>query len=909
MTASNVQMAMQHVEGAEYMFQLVSGVLPSLCSDFKPSYDLRHTYVHPVDALFVDGADRLMSDEEVEVCVKQFGINYLLDKTANSHLIPLVLGPNSAEVLPKKLKITDMANPVVCTHAFRDLPPATRALVMLRTSSFEAHARVAGGYVRFPTGMHVKSPISFPALGFDNTYLLNLIYADIAGPAEIGFRARMVDGIIVARDLLTLLNVRALLTDASRTRFDAAYDVQNAAAKHGIVLAQAPQVDTEITTMNLKYLLIFFQFFENFYTLRQLTFNGQNLRMVRGGIASLAVSIFYQSQLSRLTQLHSGVTLTDHLELLTTANTRLRVAAAGMRFVDISANVPYYITLLSMLMRADRTQPLIAPTKSLFWDGIEYSEFRAMSTADALFIGSTCYTFALYDHDDVTYCSVLSDALAAGKTPLRVCFYPRVLGGKTVAALVLDTLTGINLISPREFPRRSTHPHQHIGLSHAAFMKFFQMLRVVVNREPEVALKEVLMAYAGIRMEDSGPPHYINKESYMDFLKLLFGVMGFRVHVSTAVYGSRRQTSLTVSPSVTKHTLTRLLAKVCCGKEEVEKIMASAHDLLQFMVTATNVREAHGYHGQACRVPSYSTLTWRFPRTIYGGAPGQADAADAAPDVSTVVVSNPLGLLERINSRGIFSASTVDELMAVDGFLPENTAFKNNLRTLIDENALTGENILMAMPNSMIDRLVTVGGAPDLTLSSILDDVSGSSDDAASCVTSNEIADAISSALKTKYVRDTSGIVNSAMGIASARSEKQLDAVKRASCSMSALFKQLTQSVYTTERIFGVPISDEVKSSILERYKLFVELSKSLYMDMVALENLKALLLIVRRSGRYVGDSEIGVAEMQKAYDMVREKISRLTSYYSNIGELYWTSMKRNLNMRSPDSAVSFDSE
>ncbi|WZD65951.1 virion core protein P4a precursor [Bovine papular stomatitis virus] len=908
MTASNVQMAMHHVEGAEYMFRIVSSVLPTLCADFKPSYDLTRTYVHPLDSMFLDGLEKLMGDEETEVTVKQFGINYLLDKSANSYLIPATVGPNSAEILTKRLKLTDIANPVVCTLSFRDVPPFTRELLKLRTTSFEAHARVAGGYVRYPTGLPVKSPISFPALSFDNTYLLNLTYPHILGPAEIGFRARMVDGTVIARDLLMLLNIRALLTDASRARFDAAYDIPESAAKHGIVLTQTPQVDTEITTMQLKYLLTFFQYFDQHFSLRQLTFNGQNLRMVRGTVASLAASIFYQSQLARLTQLHASVPLADHMDALTTGGAPVRIAAPGMKFVDISANVSYYTSLLSMLMRADRTSPLIAPAKSLFWDGLEYSEYKAMSTADALFLSATCYTFALFDHEDVTYCSGLADALAAGKTPLRVCFYPRAMGARTVAALVLETLSSINLISPREFPRRSTHQPNHIGLSHKAFMQFFQLLRVVDRCDPDRALKEVLMAYAGIRMGDKGPVHYINKESHADFVKLLFGAMGFRVHVSSSVYGSRRQTVITVSPSVTKHTVSRILTKVCCSKDEVEKIMASAHDLLQFMVTATNVRDARVYHGQSqCRAPLYATFNWRFPRTIYGGAPGGEEAEALENSCSAVVLSDQLGLLDRINVRGIFSANTIDELMAVDCFLPENVAFKNNLQSLIDADQLTGEGILMAMPNSLIDRLVSVGGSPDMTVSALLDDVSGSTDE--SCVSSNEIADAINAALKTKYVRDTSNIVNSALSIASARSEKQLEAVKRATCCVSSLFKQLTQSVYTTERIFGVPIADEVKNSILERYRVFVELSKSLYMDMIALENLKALLLIVRRSGRYVGDSEIGVAEMQKAYEMVREKISRLTGYYANIGELYWNHMKRNLNLRSSDGSVSFDSE
>ncbi|ASC55556.1 virion core protein P4a precursor-like protein [Seal parapoxvirus] len=905
MTASNVHMSMNHVEGAEYMFRLVSNVLPTLCADFKPSYDLTKTYIHPFDSLFIDDAEKLMHDEETEVCVKQMGINYLLDKAANSHLIPATVGPNFAEIMPKKMKLTDTVNPVLSAHAFNDTPPFTRELLKLRTTSFEAHARVAGGYVRYPTGLPVKSPISFPAISFDNTYLLNLTYPHVAGPANTGFRARVVDGVMLARDLLMLLNIRALLTDASRARFDAAYNIPEAAAQHGIVLTQAPQVDTEITTMPLKYLITFFQFFEQSYSLRQLTFNGTNLRMLRTDVANLTVSIYFQSQLDRLTQLHSSVTLADHLDVSSMGGAVIRVAAPGVRFVDISANIAYYTTLLSMLMRADRTSPLIAPSKSLFWDGIEYSEFKAMSTADSVFLSSVCYMFALFDHEDVTYCSVLSDALAAGKTPLRVCLYPRFLGSKTVASLVLDTLAGINMISPRDFPRRSTHSNNHIGLSQKSFMKFFQILRVVNHREPEVAMKEVLMTYAGLKMEDSGAPHYINKESHADFIKLLFGAMGFRVNVSSSVYGSRRHTVISVSPSVSKSTVFRMLSKVCCSKEEVEKIMASAHELLQFMVTATNVRDVQSYRpGGQCKIPSFMSFGWRFPQNIYGGAPGEE--CEAEENQSAVVLSEQMGILDRINVRGIFSASTVDELVNVDCFLPENTAFKSNLQNLIDADELTGESILMAMPNSLIDRLVTVGGAADVTVSSLLDDVSGSSDD--SCASSNEIADAINAALKTRYVRDTSNIVNSALGMASARSEKQLDAVKRATCCVSALFKQLTQSVYTTERIFGVPIADEVKSSILERYKMFIELSKSLYMDMIALENLKALLLIVRRSGRYVGDSEIGVAEMQKAYDLVREKIARITNYYSNIGEMYWTHMKRNLNLRS-DGAVSFDSE
>ncbi|PWG67244.1 hypothetical protein DEM28_29575, partial [Enterobacter mori] len=78
----------------------------------------------------------------------------------------------------------------------------------------------------------------------------------------------------------------------------------------------------------------------------------------------------------------------------------------------------------------------------------------------------------------------------------------------------------------------------------------FQLLRLITNKSPELSIKEVLMLYAGLKIDDNGSPHLIKKESYQDFSILLFSAMGFKVSIKKSIIGSNNHTIISVRPRV-----------------------------------------------------------------------------------------------------------------------------------------------------------------------------------------------------------------------------------------------------------------------------------------------------------------------------------------------------------------------
>lgn len=880
---------LDQLESSEYVFRLLSTILPSLCLDYKVEPALQHTFVHAFDAIFYPPAGDVARAEELDAAVQQLGINYLL-QGPERHYFPAVISADSVEMLPTRAGVSEHANPVACAHSFSELPLFTRELLRLRTSSFEAHARFFGGYVRAPGAPGVRSPVAFPELSFENTYLANMLYPHTLGARDGSFRARTVDGVMVAKDLANLLALRALLTPESRARLEEDFALQQAAQDHGIAITPDPAVDLELTSMPLKPLLMYYQHFADRYALRQLSFNGEPVAQGHLEVASLAASLHYQAQLARLAQL--GVPLYDSMELVVYsaggALARRRVALDGVRFLQLHSLVPHYLTVLSVFARADRA-PALKAESSLFWDGLDYQDYKQKKLSDMLFISSCCYVFALFEHNGVTFCSLLSDALAAGHTPSRVCIMPRVVGNKTAPRLIAETLRSINAISLRDFPRPSGSAHDHIGLSEQGFMRFFQLLRLLGARPPETAVKEVLMTYAGVKMGDQGAPHRIRSDSYKAFVMLLFSAMGFRVSVHNSVVGSHNYTTYTVTPRVSRHYIASMLLKASCSRAEADKLMSSAHELLAFMLAAGNARDAHSYR-----------YARRWGACAYGGA-ARCDGNAA----TLVQFSAPVGLLERVNVQGLLGADTLNEMLDVDAFLPENAAFKRNLEQLIESEQLSGEAVMHIMPLSLLDRLVTSAGASFVSIGALMDSIGDPAED---CDATNEIVDMINSALRESYAKEASALTAHTINSVAARSERQLQDVRASACQVAGIFKNLARSIYATERIFKARISDDVKAELLEKYKAFVDLSKSLYADLIALEHIKALLYIVKRSGRSLDETEIGPEDLRKSYELIRPKISRLTSYYHDISRAYFEQMKKNLNMLD-GSAVSFDTE
>lgn len=905
MPISNV-LTLDQLESSEYVFRLVSAILPSLCLDYKVNPAMFHSFVHAFDVAYNPELAELVDKAQLAAATQQLGINYILRKS-DTRYFPATVTHEGVHMLPL-VEIDEHVNPVSCAHSFADMPLFTRHLLRIRTSSFEAHARFFGGYVPSSAATPIKSPVTFPTLSFENTYLTSLMYPTLAGDTFMStFRARTLNGVIIAKDLANLLGVRALLTPDSRARMDRDYQLPQAAQDHGIVITQNPQIDVDLTTMPLKHLALYYQHFLHTYDLDGLLLNGEHVVSRHPLVASYVASMHFQQQIP-FAKRHFKLPTQDHLDMQVYAPggsiiTR-RLQLDGVEFAILDHNIEFYMTLLALAAKGART-PALTTEPSMFWEGIPYDEYANMKLADMLFHSTTCYVFALFEHNNVTYCSLLNDAIAANKTPLRVCFLPRIVGGKTAPKLIAEVLSSINAISPRDFPRHTGQATMHIGLSSNGFMRFFQLLRLLGAQKPEVAIKEVLMAYAGIKLSDNGPPHHIRKESYEDFIMLLFGAMGFRVSMRKSFLASHNYTSYTITPRVTRQYITSMLTKTSCSKQEAEKLMASAHDLLSFMLSVGNTRSPTAYRfrrwGYMCRpmmVPGFGLCA----RTC-AGAP---DALDAAEDLSTTVdIATPAGLLERLDIKNLMLAKTLDEMAGVDAFLPENNAFKENVRHLIETNNLSGEALTSIMPFNLLDRFLTTAGASFVSLGTLMDNIGSASED---CDSTDELVELVNAALRNNYAREAAALTTHAMNSVAANSEKQMDTVRQSACRVATLFKNLAMSIYSTERVFNIHVSDEVKASLLEKYKVFVELSRSLYTELLALEHLKALMYIIRRSGRSIEETELSPDDLRKSYDVVRPKVARLVNYYTDMSRQYFEYIKRNLNMRDP-SLASFESE
>ncbi len=110
----------------------------------------------------------------------------------------------------------------------------------------------------------------------------------------------------------------------------------------------------------------------------------------------------------------------------------------------------------------------------------------------------------------------------------------------------------------------------------------------------------------------------------------------------------------------------------------------------------------------------------------------------------------------------------------------------------------------------------------------------------------NEITDMINASLKNTISKDNNMLVSQALDSVANRSKQTIGDLRQSSCKMALLFKNLATSIYTIERIFNAKVCDDVKASMLEKYKAFTDISMSLYKDLIAMENLKAMLYIIR---------------------------------------------------------------
>ncbi|APG58320.1 major core protein 4a precursor [BeAn 58058 virus] len=889
---------LDQLEDSEYLFKVISAILPSICLEYKIDEKLMTSYVHPFDILMNEEYGKTVNLDEAQSSIEQIGINYLLDSYSNPRNFKAIVLPGKINFMNLGSRIETNNNPILNTHTFNDLPVFTKNLVLSRLNQPEYISRFIGGYTR-PSegGFDVLYDDSVPKLtymSFENTYILNLLYKDVFMVNSQSYRVRKANGVMVYRDFENLLGVRSLLNKVSVARFDEVYSLSEAAAHYNVQLPQPENpVDLEFLTMSFKYLVLYYQYFSIEYTLAPFTYNGDTIVYSTVNYASLAASMRFQDHIDKLLLLYPDIRNYNSIYFtVVQGNNNVNIQInLNIKFVDISSMEKYYLLLLNMLAKEYRSKPIKA-IYSMFWDGIDYDDYKSKKISDIIFYNATCYIFGLYNKNNITYCSLLSDIIKEKETPIRVCFLPRVVSGKTVPKLMSDILNNINNISAKDFPKKSSIKLMHIGLSENNFMRFFQLLRLFTNKDPVVSIKEILMLYIGFKLDDSGSPHMIKKESYQDFCTLLFSAMGFKVTIRKSIIGSNNHTVINIRPRVTKQYINNMLLKGSCSKEEANKIISAAHDLLHFMVSTGDYRNYQDYY----------TRQQFFPNYFFYGGGNDADTSDE----TTIHISEPINILDRINVRGIFSADTLDEMINVDAFAPENIIFKNNLHTLIETNNLTAESVIQTMPLNIIDKIV-IAGAPcnAVSFNDLIDNIT---QDTEECDSTNDITELINNALKDNYAKINTAMVTNAFNSVSTTSQKQLNDIKNASCQMSNIFKELSRSIYTVERIFNTKLSDDIKLDILEKLKAFSKISKSLYKDLISIETLKAILYIIRRNGRVVNDVEIGSDEIRKSYEIIRPKIINMTNYYNDMSRSYFEYIKKNLNM-SDGNLISFDSE
>ncbi|AUL80582.1 precursor p4a of core protein 4a [Vaccinia virus] len=129
--------------------------------------------------------------------------------------------------------------------------------------------------------------------------------------------------------------------------------------------------------------------------------------------------------------------------------------------------------------------------------------------------------------------------------------------------------------------------------------------------------------------------------------------------------GSKNISSINFRPRVTTQYIVATFMKTSCSKNEAEKLITSAFDLLNFMVSVSDFRDYQSYR-------QYRNYC---PRYLYAGSPEGEE--------TIIYDSAPISILDRIDTRGIFSAYTINEMRDADMFSPQNKAFKNNLSRFI----------------------------------------------------------------------------------------------------------------------------------------------------------------------------------------------------------------------------------
>ncbi|WOW77756.1 Virion core protein P4a, partial [Monkeypox virus] len=255
---------LDQLEDSEYLFRIVSTVLPHLCLDYKVCDQLKTTFVHPFDVFLNNSLGSVTKQDELQATISKLGINYLIDTTSRElKLFNVTLNAGNINIINHPINISSETNPIINTHSFYDLPPFTQHLLNIRLTDTEYRARFIGGYIK-PDGsdsMDVLAEKKYPDLNFDNTYLFNILYKDVINAPIKEFKAKIVNGVLSRQDFDNLIGVRQYITAQDQPRFDITYNIADAARHYGVNLNTLPLPNVDLTTMpTYKHLIMYEQY-------------------------------------------------------------------------------------------------------------------------------------------------------------------------------------------------------------------------------------------------------------------------------------------------------------------------------------------------------------------------------------------------------------------------------------------------------------------------------------------------------------------------------------------------------------------------------------------------------------------------------------------------------------------------
>lgn len=124
---------------------------------------------------------------------------------------------------------------------------------------------------------------------------------------------------------------------------------------------------------------MFEQYFIYTYDRVDIYYNG-NKMLFDDEIMNFCISMRYQSLIPRLVDFFPDIPVNNNIVLHTrdpqNAAVNVTVALPNVQFVDINRNNKFFINFFNLLAKEQRSTA-IKVTKSMFWDGMDYEEYKS----------------------------------------------------------------------------------------------------------------------------------------------------------------------------------------------------------------------------------------------------------------------------------------------------------------------------------------------------------------------------------------------------------------------------------------------------------------------------------------------------------------------------------------------------